>query len=377
MKKPTFSLIFNDVDESHLGKDVFLVPYYWCKISQSECSIIYPEKNGFKKLPETHRGVNLIPLKKYLKTSKRSYLISALIYLLHNARKIDFLMQFHFSDNTLFIGNLYKLLNPKGFLYIKCDGEYWLDTILTNVESSHSFIGKIKRNMYNHLLRKVDLVSIETEGGYKKLQNGDYCGVNLKKKSCFLENGFDEDLLREQAIHETPFTEKENLIITVGRLGTWDKNTELILDAAKEIDFSHWKMALIGPIEPLFQNKIEKYFIEYPHLKEKIIFTGAIYDKKELWEWYNKAKVFLLTSRNESFALVLMEAYRFDNYIISTNVGWAQTAINKSFGEIIPQEDIITLRNKLQHIIKNDIDIVKKQTFKADVSYENLIKSIL
>lgn len=377
MKKSTFSLIFNDVDESHLGKDVFLVPYYWCKINQSVGSIIYPEKDGFSKLQEYHRGIQLISLKKYLKRSKKSYWISALIYLLRNARTIDTLMQFHFSDNTLYIGNFYKLLNPKGFLYIKCDGEYWLDTVLTNVETQRGFAGKIKRHMFNRLLRKVDLITIETERGYEKLQSRNYCSVNLKDKAHLLENGFDEDLMKDQSIRETPFMEKENLIITVGRLGTWDKNTELILEAAKDISFNQWKIVLIGPIEPLFQRKIDKFFFDHPHLKERIVFTGSISNKKELWEWYNRAKVYLLTSRNESFALVLMEAYRFNNYIVSTDVGWAQTAINKSFGEIIPQEDAVILRNTLQHIIENDIDIIKKQSLKINVSYEKSIRRIL
>ena len=36
MKDKKFALIFSNVDESHLGKDVFLVPYYWCYCLSTE-----------------------------------------------------------------------------------------------------------------------------------------------------------------------------------------------------------------------------------------------------------------------------------------------------------------------------------------------------
>jgi len=375
MKKVVFTLIFNDVDESHLGKDVFLVPRYWCKIHHAEGNIVYPRKLGYKELPNQHRGINLIPLKTYLKRSRKSYLVSALIYLLCNAWKIDVLMQFHFSDNTLYLGNFFKLLHPNGFLYIKCDGEYWLDNVLEVAQSNHGFRATIKRLLYERLLKKANMVSIETETGYEKLQTKLYFGISLKEKSCLLENGFDEDLLKEQSINELTFIEKENLIITVGRLGAYPKNIELILKAAEGLSFKNWKMVLIGPIEKEFKGKIEDFFSRNANLKNKIVFVGAISDKKELWEWYNRAKVFVFTSKSESFGLVLMEAYRFNNYIISTDVGWAKSAIKKSIGEIIPQDDYLSLRNAIQSVIDKNMDLSKKDIQKEDISYEILINN--
>ena len=171
--------------------------------------------------------------------------------------------------------------------------------------------------------------------------------------------------------------EKENLITSVGRLGTYEKNTEMILDAAENVNFDDWKLVLIGPVEPNLKELIEEFYINNPHLKNSVIFTGPIYDKKELWEWYNRSKVFLLTSREESFALVLMEAYRFNNYIVSTDVGWARTAIDQSMGEIIPQDDSSALKRSLQRIINGSVTIFNDHYHKIDVSYEAAVRNVL
>lgn len=112
-------------------------------------------------------------------------------------------------------------------------------------------------------------------------------------------------------------------------------------------------------------------------MKDSVIFTGPIYDKKELWKWYNKSKVFLLTSRLESFALVLMEAYRFNNYVVSTDVGWARTAISKSKGEIIAQDDVNALSETLQRIIDGKTIISDENYDRIDVSYGTGVKKMI
>lgn len=52
-----------------------------------------------------------------------------------------------------------------------------------------------------------------------------------------------------------------------------------------------------------------------------MILSGNIEDKNLLYDYYNKAKVFLFTSRRESFGIVLVEALRFGDCIITADVG--------------------------------------------------------
>lgn len=59
-----------------------------------------------------------------------------------------------------------------------------------------------------------------------------------------------------------------------------------------------------------------------------VILVGNIENKNLLYDYYNRAKVFLLTSRLEGFAIVYPEALKFGNYIITTDVGGAKDITN-------------------------------------------------
>ena len=193
-----------------------------------------------------------------------------------------------------------------------------------------------------------------------------------------MTNAFDEESWQALKIPEKSFAEKENLIITVGRLGTKQKNTEMLLEALKLTKLDSWQIALIGPIEPTFQSYLNHFFQENPTLKTSVVFTGAIYEKQQLWEYYNRAKVFVLTSEWESFGIVLTEACRFHNYILSTPVGNAEHIISASGqGEIIPVNDSVYLANTLQSIIDGTKEIIPhKPNIGSSLSYQAVVTLI-
>lgn len=116
-----------------------------------------------------------------------------------------------------------------------------------------------------------------------------------------------------------------------------------------------------------------------PEKREQIYFVGEIKDKEELWGWYNKSKVFVLTSRWESYGLALNEAKRFKNYIISTRVGAAEDIIDKEkYGLFIGQEDNVNLANILSQIINKEINIDVYQDYKGEqLSYEDTVQVLL
>jgi glycosyltransferase involved in cell wall biosynthesis len=205
-------------------------------------------------------------------------------------------------------------------------------------------------------------------------------GIDLKNKVRLLFSGFDREQFEQYDIKKKEYPEKENIIITVGRLGTYPKNTEMLLKAAEHIEFKDWKIVLIGPIETTennFQKTVDNFYLSNPMLKNHVFFIGAVYNKKELWEWYNRAKIFILTSIYESFGIVLTEALFFRNYIISTDVGSASDLIKMGYGQIIPQDDPIYLSNVLQKIIDGDNlnSCYNRINWESnDVSWENYIR---
>lgn len=374
MNIKNLTLVFSHFEKEHFGKDVFLVPYYLGKELSYGVTIVYQKtktNNLFKN--NNYKGVKLCSLINIFKLNKLqniSFFLSSLLYVIKNGKKIDLLMTFHFRITSAILCLLYKLVNPKGKFYLKVDGG---EDIL-DVKNNSLFI---KSSIYNKLLEICDYISVETHLAFKLWSEN----LNISDKIFLIENGFDEEEFKKSSIKIIPFTKKENIIITVGRIGAVEKNTLMFLKAIEKIsDLKNWKFYLIGPIEDKFKNSINQFYIKNPELKDKVIFTGPILEKKKLWEYYNKAKVFVLTSRREGYAIVFSEAYRFNNYIVSTIVGGAEENIykNDDFGKLIEQENDDELKFVLEQII-NDNNYFLKYPDKdhSDNSWQICLKSLV
>lgn len=355
MKRKNITLLFGHFEKEHIGKDVFLIPYYLGKRNEGDVSIVYPLTNTNKDFPEIIRGVKLIPLSFNRRTEAPALCkeLTLFWYLIKNARKIDVLILFHYTRQTVVMTSLYKWKNPKGSVYVKADID--AEKIAGNLIDHRDLKSIVQKKIYRNFTRRVDCFSCETSLAYDKIMKSSSYIWDLKSKLLLLPNGFDEELLMKFGIKENSFDEKENLIITVGRLGTEPKNTEMFLKALEDADLQHWKVCLIGPIEEGFEEIIQNFYERFPEKKNSVIFVGPIYDKKELWEYYNKAKVFVLTSRYESYGLVLNEAKRFRNYLLSTNVGaFSDLSENGKYGMSISQEEYLELSETISNIIKGN-----------------------
>jgi glycosyltransferase involved in cell wall biosynthesis len=383
--RKNITLAFNHFETEHFGKDVFLVPCYLGKLYNFNVTIVYPKTSTNKNFPSEERGVRLLPIKNIFSKKPHSgpRLFKELVFLLYvirNAKKINILMRFHLSEETVLIGAFYKWINPKGFLYIKADGD--LHTLYGNfsIKSIQMPIKLLKRQIYASFVKSFDLITIETERVYRTIPALKILGTTIAPRVRLLYNGFDMEQFSRYGIVKRSFAEKENLIITVGRLGTYQKNTELLLETMEQIDLKDWKIALIGPIEKKecdFQKIIDSFFLKNPHLKEKVVFTGPMYDKKVLWEWYDRAKIFVLPSRWEGFSNVLAEALLFENYIVAADLGGVCEMINLGYGELISQDNVLFLKKTLQKIIDEDKleSLYKKVDWEnVDISWETLIK---
>lgn len=368
MVRKNLTLIFNHFEEEHLGKDVFLVPYYLGKIHNLDVKIVCPETQTNKKLPNKVRGVNIHKIKLNPDLNKFSFYTRPEIrsYLRQNAKKIDVLMTFHCTLYTFIMIFIYKLLNGKGISYIKADGGNILDVLK---------FSSIKYKIFIYLANHTDIISFERKEDYDAVIKN----IKLKSKIKFIPNGFDEELLVLYNFKVNKFSEKQNIIINVGRLGTYQKNTELILSAVKDLEFNDWTMYMIGPIENKeqdFLKVIDAFYNAYPQLKQKIIFTGPIYDKQKLWEYYNNAKVFVLSSKYEGFAIVYTEAHRFSNYILTTNVGGAKEILCDGFGDTF--SDDLELNKKLNKITKGEINLneMRNSLPQSDMSWNIILKGL-
>lgn len=296
-----------------------------------------------------------------------------LIFLIRKSKEIDILLRIHFTFMTALFVLLYKMINPKGITAVKLDG--YLDPLFFSSDSL-SLFKRLKHKVFFRTLRQVDLLTVETQCLYDRLYKEFIDVYDIKLKLVLMPNGFDEETLKTLSIVEKDFGHKENIMITVGRLGTYQKNTEMLLNALDLMELRDWKVYLIGSISEDLDFFLKDFFMRNPSKKESVFFVGPIYDKKSLWEFYNRAKVFILTSRFEGYPLVLTEAKRFRNYIVSTELDASEDLLeNGKYGCLIAQENYKELALFCQKIINGEICIDVYENYdKEDISWDMIMR---
>jgi glycosyltransferase involved in cell wall biosynthesis len=331
--KKSFVTIFTQTANVHLIKDVGQIPYFMYKTQGYDSTIVtYLNESEYPNLETEVKGLKI----KFITPDGEIFGAekAVLKYLWKEARNIDVLHLFHVKRENVLYLKLYKYLNPNGKTYVKIDINL---PLFKEHKTWFSSRFPVKKQLLNALLKQhfklTDLFSVETT------EAKDFVPIvfpELKEKLIYIPNGAN-DVYIDNTLRLKSFTEKENIIITVGRIGSAEKNTKLFLDALLEVELEDWKVYLIGPVEKDFEPYIDQYFRTYPEMKSKIQFTGNISDRLELYEWYNRAKIFCLTSPSESGPMVFPEALYFGNYIITTDVGVAKDITRQGkYGAISP-----------------------------------------
>lgn len=388
-----FVHICEEFEYSWIGKDNGMLPIYVKNILGWESEII--TCNLKNDLPDEIRGIKIIKIKRWFKNIKKFVpwviffkRIPLYFYICKNAKNIDVLMLFHMTKCSYWNAFFYKRFNSSGKVYIKADfnlNVYKKEILETEmkIKNLRQFFRKRKQikeyDKRKKLAKNIDLISYESIDAYNYMKDF-YAGISIKGKSIYLPNGYD-DLYIKNNFEIKSYNEKENIFLTVGRLGTFEKNTELILEVLENIDLKDWKFYLVGPIEENFRIKIEEFYIKNPEKKENIIFTGAILNKKELNEYYNRSKVFVLPSLWESFGIVMVEAMAFNNYILTSNTCAAKDITNnEKIGSIFDISSKDSLKNEMMKIINKEINLanIEKNTdkYKDNFKYSKIIKSL-
>ena len=319
------------VDQVFLYNEHGEIPYYFSKLY------------GYRAIVDDYYDVNLPDATMFRTVELQSYKhhncftnIRKIWKIFRMARKIDVLYLLSITPDSMYKMLAYRLGGGKGKIYLKLDlGIYAKDgKDLLKWENMSLFLKTV------HFFFKPlpDVYTVETKRSYERLRNSYYGDLIEKGKLFRLPNGFDPEILEEIGVTRRKVSEKEKVMITVGRLGTHQKNTELLLDVLAKVDLQDWKFYCIGPIEDSFKGEIERFYSEHPEKRDSVIFTGMI-SQKEKFEYYDKARVFVLTSRHEGFAFALVEAAYMKNYIVSTDVGGAVDVLDYTGGVLVSSKD--------------------------------------
>lgn len=350
MKPKRFVTLFQDLENIHLIKDVGQIPEMLAKKYGIESEIVGLKKSIDYSFSSEIPHCKLTTLEQ--KSESHYWQKELLSYVYDNARNIDILNLYHYSPQTFLLGILYKLRNPKGTLYLKLDNDLRSLEEKGELYNYGSFLGKLRFSLLEFFFRKLlTIASIETTRGLTLVQ---HYYKDIATKVFLLPNGISlpDEIL--SMVNHPP--QKENIVLSVGRLGTLQKNTSRFLDAIKLLPKNVWKFIFVGPIEDSFKAELSKFYTERPDLKDSVIFTGPIENRKEIFTYFLKAKVFCLPSLWESFGLVTIEAMVSGCYVITSE--YSSTA------DILPQESMRTLVNPekieeltsaLKNVVTNDV----------------------
>jgi glycosyltransferase involved in cell wall biosynthesis len=309
-----FTTIFPITVNSHLIKDLGQIPHFLNKFHGYKTQIVsYKNSSDYF---HTRGEVSGVEMNFIQNIGKKHFWEKGVIkYLNENAKDIDVLNLYHFKKDTFVYGNLYKKLNPKGKLYLKMDA-YNDHFKKGRIKHSAKFLKQFYfKKLEKDFLNNVDLVSIENTEGLALVGNN---YPELKNKLSYLPNGVNDVFLKEHFPQLKTFKEKENIILSVGRIGLEVKNNEMLLNVIPKLDLKDWKVFFVGPIHEPFKIKIEQFYNDNPSLADKVKFVGEVSDREALYEYYNRSKIFCLTSPFESFGIAFVEAMYFGNYIVGT-----------------------------------------------------------
>lgn len=143
---------------------------------------------------------------------------------------------------------------------------------------------------------------------------------------------------------------EEKLILAAGRLEDV-KGFDRLIDAFSEVSWKHpdWKLCICGSGTQEEQLRKRVYELE---LSERILFPGMV---SNMQDYYKNAAVFALSSRNEGFPLVLVEAISYGLPSVCFEMPSTKELLSGGGGILVPQGDISAFANGLEQLMSNDL----------------------
>ena len=258
-------------------------------------------------------------------------------YINRHATDMDLLILYGAYSVYIPVVKHYKRVRPDGKIYLAADMNIaWADRL------SH------EDPDYKNFIQSCDVIAVNCRAIQKYLNAKWSCPINLIRNGCYnLEKVFSNSM----------FNQKENIILTVARIGVPQKQNNVMMTAFAKVahELPDWKLQLVGPIFDGFKPFIEKFFEARPDLRERVIFTGNIDDKAVLMEHYKRAKVFCLSSNMESSPHVVAEALFNGCFIVMSDIDAAPDMTDDgNCGRTFPIGDVTTLAKTFREVCRDD-----------------------
>ncbi len=168
-------------------------------------------------------------------------------------------------------------------------------------------------------------------------------------------------IMPPSVIVETPFVERENVIITMGRMDLVQKRQDVLIKAFSEFvkDYPSYKLMIYGGSDIEGSEKKIKRLIEELKVNDSVTLAGVTRNAAETMK---KAKIFVLTSDFEGIPNSLIEAMSIGMPCLSTDCrpGGAKLLIdNGKNGLLVPTGDIGQLTENMRWMVEHPLECDK------------------
>ena len=273
-------------------------------------------------------------------------LLARVNYVERHASEIDLLILYGAYPHYIPIVERYKDLRPNGKIYLASDMNLgWAKRIL------------VDHPAYRKFLDSCDVIGASNTTVAEYMRRHWRCQVEL------IRNGWYDF---GSAPADTP---KGNIILTVGRLGTRQKATNVLLEAfaAAADKIPSWQLRLVGTVEESFKAFLAGYFLVHPRLADRVTVTGLIEDRSELLKEYARAKIFCLTSTFEGTPNAATEALHAGCYVLTSAIDAATDITGKGrCGRVFPIGDSARLAKLFKAVCRDKKLLLNGGKFAAD-----------
>ncbi len=156
----------------------------------------------------------------------------------------------------------------------------------------------------------------------------------------------------------------KKIILAIGRF-VKAKGFSYLIQAMQNVEEAFLLIIGDGPLKKDFES-----YINENNLKDKVILLGSISDKKTKNNYIQASDIFVSSSQQESFGIVLLEAMRLGKPIINTNLGTGvnYVSINNETGLTVEPKDSEELANAMNKLIQdNSLSIILGQNSRKRV----------
>ena len=272
-------------------------------------------------------------------------------FVMRHARAIHVLHLYFPTAETAMLGLLFKCLHPSGKLWIKCD---W------SAASAAAFgvagvRAALRRGWLSVHARGTTMISAESKPARESLEQTFRVPPG---RVAVLSNGIDDQALAAPLPAPRAFDRKEQLVLSVGRIGAEEKNHGVLLEALDGLDPGEWRLAFVGPVEGAFAARAERLFERRPAWRGRVVFVGEVRSRSELYDWYDRARASCLPSWSESFGLVAIEALAFGHHLLLSDRVWSASEVTDGgrFGAQLPPDDPAAWRAALARLFAGELE---------------------